>query len=135
MNKKLEEVALEAYNDMFHNPEKMSVHSTCSLEEAKEMGFDYKEPFKNFFMLVYQQGYSQANKDFILVLDQIKSDLQHRHELYSIQLQMYPDPNDKHTIDLIARMREVTSLMIYIDNLKDDKRGSNRGIEKESRVP
>lgn len=134
MNERLEEVALEAYNDMFHNPEKMSVHSTCSLEEAKEMGFDYKEPFKNFFMLVYKQGYSQANKDFVLVLDQIKSDLQHRYELYSIQLQMYPDPNDKHAIDLIARMREVTSLMIYIDNLKNDKRRSDRNCEKTRNI-
>ena len=63
MSKRLEETALEAYNDMFHNPRKMSVHSTCSLEEAEEMGFDYKEPFKNFFMLVYQQGYLQAEKN------------------------------------------------------------------------
>ena len=72
MSKRLEETALEAYNDMFHNPRKMSVHSTCSLEEAEEMGFDYKEPFKNFFMLVYQQGYLQAEKNLGLTWEDVQ---------------------------------------------------------------
>jgi hypothetical protein len=58
-----EERALEAYNDMFHNPEKMSVRSTISPEEVAESNFDYKEPFKAFFLDVYQQGYGQAEKD------------------------------------------------------------------------
>lgn len=61
MSKRAEEAALEAYNDMFHNPEKMSVRSTVSEEEAAQ--FDYKEPFKAFFLDVYQQGYEQAEKD------------------------------------------------------------------------
>ena len=60
---KAEERALEAYNDMFHNPEKMSVRSTISPEEVAESNFDYKEPFKAFFLDVYQQGYGQAEKD------------------------------------------------------------------------
>lgn len=60
---KAEERALEAYNDMFHNPEKMSVRSTISPEEVAESNFDYKEPFKAFFLDVYQQGYEQAGKD------------------------------------------------------------------------
>lgn len=60
---KAEERALEAYNDMFHNPEKMSVRSTISTEEVAESNFDYKEPFKAFFLDVYQQGYERAEKD------------------------------------------------------------------------
>lgn len=60
---KAEERALEAYNDMFHNPEKMSVRSTISPEEVAESNFDYKEPFKAFFLDVYQQGYERAEKD------------------------------------------------------------------------
>ena len=60
---KAEEKALEAYNDMFHNPEKMSVRSTISPEEVAESNFDYKEPFKAFFLDVFQQGYEQAEKD------------------------------------------------------------------------
>lgn len=61
---KAEERALEAYNDMFHNPEKMNVRSTISTEEVAESNFDYKEPFKAFFLDVYQQGYERAEKDF-----------------------------------------------------------------------
>ena len=48
---------------MFHNPEKMSVRSTISPEEVAESNFDYKEPFKAFFLDVYQQGYERAEKD------------------------------------------------------------------------
>ena len=81
---KAEQRALEAYNDMFHNPEKMSVRSTCSLEEAEEMGFDYKEPFKNFFMLVYQQGYSQAEKD-------IKEWIEEQLTILDRQTLLHPD--------------------------------------------
>ena len=62
---KAEERALEAYNDMFHNPEKMSVRSTISPEEVAESNFDYKEPFKAFFLDVYQQGYERAEKDIL----------------------------------------------------------------------
>lgn len=32
-----------------------------------------------------------------------------------------PDPNNRHAIDLIARMREVTSLIKYIDSLTDEQ--------------
>ena len=67
---KAEEKALEAYNDMFHNPEKMSVRSTVSEEEAAQ--FDYKEPFKAFFLDVYQQGYSQAEKDLALTWENVQ---------------------------------------------------------------
>lgn len=62
---KAEQRALEAYNDMFHNPEKMSVRSTISPEELAESNFDYKEPFKAFFLDVYQRGYEAAEKDII----------------------------------------------------------------------
>lgn len=85
MSKTLEEIALEAYNDMFHNPDKMSVRSTCSPEEAEEMGFDYKEPFKNFFMFVYQQGYLQAKKDLGLTWKDMRS-------IISIDEEMMDDP-------------------------------------------
>ena len=64
MSKRAEEAAMEAYNDMFHNPAKMSVRSTVSEEEAAQ--FDYKEPFKAFFLDVFQQGYEQAKKDLAL---------------------------------------------------------------------
>ena len=67
-----EEAALEAYNDMFHNPEKMSVRSTISPEEVAESNFDYKEPFKAFFLDVYQQGYSQAEKDLALTWEDVQ---------------------------------------------------------------
>ena len=69
---KAEERALEAYNDMFHNPEKMSVRSTISPEEVAESNFDYKEPFKAFFLDVYQQGYEQSEKDLSLTIEDIE---------------------------------------------------------------
>lgn len=66
---KAEERALEAYNDMFHNPKKMGVRSTISPEEVAESNFDYKEPFKAFFLDVYQQGYEQAEKDLAPLIE------------------------------------------------------------------
>ena len=55
-----EELALEAYDRMFHNPERMSVRSVVYPTEGT---LDYREPFKPFFLDVYQQGYEKAEKD------------------------------------------------------------------------
>ena len=60
MSKRAEERALEAYDRMFHNPERMSVRSVVYPTEGT---LDYREPFKPFFLDVYQQGYEQAEKD------------------------------------------------------------------------
>ena len=57
---------------MFHNPEKMSVRSTISPEEVAESNFDYKEPFKAFFLDVYQQGYEQSEKDLALTWEDVQ---------------------------------------------------------------
>ena len=84
--------------------------------------YEYREHPKGLyhtcFVDGYQQGYGRAEKD---LKEQIKKDLEHRHELYKIMLEAYPDPNNKHAIDLIARMREVTSLIKYIDSLTDEQ--------------
>lgn len=60
MNGQIEKKALESYNDDFHNPAKMDVRSTVPPEECK---IDFKEPFKAFYLDVYQKAYKQAVKD------------------------------------------------------------------------
>ena len=64
-----EERAWKAYDRMFHNPERMSVRSVVYPPEGT---LDYREPFKPFFLDVYQQGYKQAEKDLALTVEDME---------------------------------------------------------------
>ena len=104
MSKRAEEAALEAYNDMFHNPEKMSVRSTVSEEEAAQ--FDYKEPFKAFFLDVFQQGYKQAEKVF---QEKVKERMEYLWE-------KLPDAdNDKPTVEELKALGAYMELEMNFD--------------------
>ena len=61
--------AEQAYNKMFHNPERMSVRSVVYPTEGT---LDYREPFRPFFLDVYQQGYEQAEKDLALKFKELR---------------------------------------------------------------
>lgn len=58
----------------------------------------------------FQEGYEQAEKDLV-------SELQRRHDGYKIALEKEKDPRSKHAVDLIARIRECSSLITYINSL------------------
>ncbi len=85
---------MEAYNDMFHNPAKMSVRSTVSEEEAAQ--FDYKEPFKAFFLEVFRQGYKKAEKELALSIDDIEK----------IHTFLYAIKNNKHGAFTFTRLSD-----------------------------
>ena len=61
--------AEQAYNKMFHNPERMSVRSVVYPTEGT---LDYREPFRPFFLDVYQQGYEQAEKELALKFKELR---------------------------------------------------------------
>ena len=58
----------------------------------------------------YMEGYEQAEKDLV-------SELQRRHDGYKVALEKENDPRSKHAVDLIARIRESSSLITYINSL------------------
>ena len=93
MSKRAEELALEAYDRMFHSPERMSVRSVVYPTEGT---LDYREPFKPFFLDVYQQGYEQAKRDLALTID----DMERIHTfLYAIK-------NNKHGCFTFTRLSD-----------------------------
>ena len=52
--------------------------------------------------------------------DKIISEFNRRHELYMKSLGEIEDPRSKAAIDLIARMRELTSLTNFVNKLPDE---------------
>lgn len=56
------------------------------------------------------------------IKDQIISELKRRHDNYREALEKIDNPRDKVAIDLMARMREITSISVFITySLKDEQ--------------
>lgn len=55
------------------------------------------------------------------IKDQIISELKRRHDNYREALEKIDNPRDKDAIDLMARMREITSISVFITYSLEDE--------------